>query len=246
MGWKASCIFLSWGEPGYLGSIPEHEPARARQLIQELALGDVRSSQRIFLIGAPLSLPGLTGARSDMALYPPSHSFELGVYEKGVIFADQQVFDCVKQPEKPILQKFLSKYPGSSVMVLELHSVVDYCAFALYEQGRRVRAFCGDPEHGVQIDDGALQPEEKQLFKDADVAPGMRSYACSAAQSPGTNDQAVDELELAFALSARFFGMTLDQFDQELRLERFVRRSPLQFFTGWLPWCREKPPQHHW
>lgn len=43
MGWKASCILINGREPGYLGTMPPHDPERARRLIADLGLGPCRS-----------------------------------------------------------------------------------------------------------------------------------------------------------------------------------------------------------
>ena len=43
MGWKASCILINEREPGYLGTMPPHDPERARTLIADLGLGRYRS-----------------------------------------------------------------------------------------------------------------------------------------------------------------------------------------------------------
>jgi hypothetical protein len=43
MGWKASCILINERGPGYLGTMPPHDPERARGLIADLGLGPCRS-----------------------------------------------------------------------------------------------------------------------------------------------------------------------------------------------------------
>ena len=35
MGWKASCILVNEREPGYLGTMPPHDPGRAERLMQD-------------------------------------------------------------------------------------------------------------------------------------------------------------------------------------------------------------------
>ena len=39
MGWKASCILVNERGPGYLGTMPAHDPHRARELIADLGSG---------------------------------------------------------------------------------------------------------------------------------------------------------------------------------------------------------------
>jgi hypothetical protein len=43
MGWKASCILINERGPGYLGTMPPHDPERARRLIADLGFGPCRS-----------------------------------------------------------------------------------------------------------------------------------------------------------------------------------------------------------
>lgn len=208
MGWKAACILVSTREPGYLGTLPQHDPQAARELIDRLALG-------------PYSSCGLTDF--DYGIFPESGRLVIGAYDGAAIVAERNlIYGTVTGENAWILQTLLALFPDAELLVIELHSVVNYFAYAYYRHGKLRRAYAGDAEHGVVVDIGELQPEESEYFAHSEVRDGVRYFNMDG--ETWTVDQVGENL--VFAMASKFFGRTLDEFAiEELTVEEFERTS---------------------
>jgi hypothetical protein len=206
MGWKAACILVSEREPGYLGTLPEHDSHAARELIGQLDLGLRRSV-------------GLT--TFDPGLYPDDGHLVIGAYDGAAIVASQDlIFGAVTGENDRVLQRLLKLFPAAELLVIELLSVVNYFAYAYYRQGVLQRAYAGSAEDGVLVETGEVQPEEHDYFAHSTVRDGERSFELDG--ESWTVDQVGDSL--AFRMASRFLGMSLDAFTGEaLTVEEFVQ-----------------------
>ena len=204
MGWKAACILVNERETGYLGTLPEHDSSAARDLIERLGLGPYRSL-------------GLTDF--DSGVYPERGRLVIGAYDGAAIVAEQDlVFGTVTGATGLILARLLELFPAAGLLVLELHSVVNYFAYASYRQGQLERAFAGSADDGVLVEMGEVQPEERDYFARSVVRDGARSFELDGAT--WTVDQVGESL--AFAMASRFLGEPLDAFaGEDLIVEEF-------------------------
>src|SRR3954447_5250290 len=116
MGWKASCILINERGPGYLGTMPSHDPERARKLIADLGLGRYRSR-------------GMT--TFDVGIYPDH--LVVGAYDEAAIVAGPRIIDPFKPlTNESLLPRVLSKFPGAAVLYVGLHSVVNLWSYAYF------------------------------------------------------------------------------------------------------------------
>jgi hypothetical protein len=216
MGYKAASIFVNEREPGYFGTLPAHNPEKARQICRSLGLAFSSAMPSTFEDG----------------LWPPPGTFALGAYDGGMILADQDALgDCTIEGNNPLLLKTQQLYPNAAFLCVTLHSVVDHWGYALYEKSRLVRRFVGDADEGIVFDEGHLQPEEKPLFERSRATePGRRIFEMDfngvIEKSP---EHCVGE-QLVFLMAARFFGQPLDRSKPvdffDLRLEVFTKPTP--------------------
>lgn len=231
MGWKTAAIFVNHGTPGYFAQNPPHKPELARQLIHELDLDGFASAEEFPFGGTPVQTTPDFKSYHGAALYPPDNKFEIGAYDGGIIIADKKLYGVVETADSnPIVNQLIHKYGQSTIMMLELHSVVGYVAYAMYEHQHLVRKFSG-ADGEISLDVGDPLPEEQSLFKTSRVredADGKRTRLFQVTHDDGETEE-YDQLEiaetLAFAACSRFFGCPLDMFSgDQLRLERFTRK----------------------
>jgi hypothetical protein len=208
MGWKAACILVNEREPGYLGTLPPHDSPAAHDLIERLGLGPYRSL-------------GLTDF--DSGVYPEPGRLVIGAYDGAAIVAERDlVVGTVTGETGTILARLLGLFPAAELLVLELHSVVNYFAYASYRQGRLQRAFAGSADDGVLVEMGQVQPEERDYFARSAVREGVRVFELDGAT--WTVDQVGESL--AFAMASRFLGEPLDEFAcEDLIVEEFDEQA---------------------
>lgn len=206
MGWKAACILVNEREPGYLGMLPEHDSQAARELTDRLDLGPYRRL-------------GLT--TFDYGMYPDRGHLVIGAYDGAAIVADQDlIFGAVTGENVRVLHRLLQRFPAAELLVIELHSVVNYFASAYYRHGELQRAYAGSADDGVLVETGELQPEEQDSFTHSAVRDGVRSFELDG--ETWTVDQVGDGL--AFRMASRFLGQSMDEFAcDELTMEEFVQ-----------------------
>lgn len=193
MGWKAACILVNKREPGYLGTLPKHDSQAARELAHQLGLGSYHSL-------------GLTDF--DSGIYPKDGHLVIGVYGGAAIVASQDlIFGAVTGENTRVLHRLLELFPAAELLVMELHSVVNYWAYAFYRRGALQRAYAGSADDGVLVETGELQPEEHGYFARSVVRDGVRSFELNG--ETWTADQMGESLTLSIA--SRFLGESLDE-----------------------------------
>ena len=206
MGWKAACILVNEREPGYLGTLPAHDSQAARTLTEQLGLGSYRSL-------------GLT--TFDYGMYPDQGHLVIGAYAGAAIVAAQDfIFGTVTGENVRVLHQLLERFPAAELLVIELHSVVNYFAYAFYRHRALQRAYAGDVDTGVLVEMGELQPEEHDYFAHSVVQDGVRSFELDG--ETWTVDQVGDGL--AFSMASRFLGKSLYEFAcEELTVEEYAQ-----------------------
>lgn len=204
MGWKAACILVNERETGYLGTLPQHDSPAARDLIERLGLGPYRSV-------------GLTDF--DYGVYPERGRLVIGAYDGAAIVAERDlVHGTVTGETGLILARLLELFPAAELLVLELHSVVNYFGYASYRHGQLQRAYAGSADDGVLVEIGQVQPEERDYFARSVVRDGIRSFELEGAT--WTVDQVGEDL--TFAMASRLLGEPLDEFaGEDLTVEEF-------------------------
>jgi hypothetical protein len=212
MGWKAACILINEREPGYLGTLPEHDSQAARDLVDQLGLGSNRSL-------------GLTDF--DSGIYPKDGHLVIGAYAGAAIVASQDlVFGTVTGENTHVLRRLLELFPAAELLVMELHSVVNYWAYAYYRHGELQRAYGGSADDGVLVELGELQSEERDYFAHSVVQDGIRTFELDG--ETWTADQMGESL--TFSMAIRFLGNSLDEVDEKksalyLTMEDFAEPS---------------------
>ncbi len=148
MGWKAWCILINEREPGYLGTMPPHDPKRARRLIGDPGLVKYRSR-------------GMT--TFDEGIYPDG--LVIGAYEGAAVIGAPKLFDPFKPMSSPVVTRILKTFPQAAVLSLSLHSVVNLFSYAYFEHGSLLRAYAGDADSGVVLDAGEWLAEERPTLR---------------------------------------------------------------------------------
>lgn len=217
MGWKASCILISDREPGYLGTMPTHDPDRARRLIADLELGPCRSLGTTTLL---------------RVLYPDD--LIVGAYDGAAIIGAPEVVDSCFAPSEAghpprgdtLMGRILRAFPSASILCIVLHSVVDLFGYAYYESGRLIRAFGGSDGSPILMDVGEWQPEERPFFEESVVRDGQRYFRVGSWGETEEVDAPSVGPELTFEMTRKCFGRRLD----ELRLDPDVSALRVESF----------------
>ncbi len=194
MGWNTACVFLSKREEGVFGKFPPHLADRAQQVITGLNWE---------VDGQPKA------SELDTGLAPPSGWFCVGAYDGAAALASHpDLYGLVEALDRPFVPRCLSLIPNAQVLFWELSESTGYVAYALYHGDNLQRAFVCDPDRGVVLNRGDLQPEEETVL-------GKSS--------------SIDWHEVAdpllFAMTGRFLGSPLNKFAAEnLPAELFKQR----------------------
>lgn len=224
MGWKASCILINGRERGYLGTMPPHDPERARRVIADLGLGPSRSR-------------GMT--TFDYGIYPDH--LVVGAYDGAAVIGGPNLVDSFEpMGRSALIPLILKSFREADVLAVALHSVVNLFKYAYFENGRLLRAYGGDADSGVVVDVGELLPEERPHFERSIVRDGKRVFFDDInGRRREFSAEAYGET-LAFEVMARFFGCVLGQTHpqidpSELSMESFDRQEPRKW---WWPFSR--------
>ncbi len=195
MGWKAACIVTGDCVDGYLGELPKHHPEKVDEILEKL--GFVGYASR---------------AEATLDVYPDEQTLLLGVYDKAIFIADQEIiFECMDDLEQhPFFQKVLAIYPTGRLLMFTLHSGNNVFGYAYYENGSLTRHLAGSLDSGVTADFGELQPEEQPIFAKSKMVNGERVFTqeVSGFHFEGRIDQIGGRL--VFEMASKFFGQPLD------------------------------------
>jgi len=215
MGWKASCIFVSWGGAESFTGSPPNNTVRAIEIAQQLGYNNY--------------LPVDGTNMLDDVIYPRNKAVYIGVYAAGLIIVDEHLSSRLIIQDKAhkaarqdsvIAQdraRLLALYPQAKILSIMLHSVVNLWGFAWYEHSALVRASWGASDDGLMLDFGAPLTEEMAFRQQPDWQELI-----------GAEGE-----ELCF--SERMLGQRLDSFPlEQLQLQKFEpvkkRSWPLSLF----------------
>jgi hypothetical protein len=144
MGWKAACILINEREPGYLGTLPTHHALAARALADQLGFDSYHSQ-------------GLTDF--DSGIFPENGLLVIGAYDGAAIIASKDlIIGAVTGENAQVLYRLLELFPAAELLIIELHSVINYFAYAYYRQGALQRAYAGSTVDGVLVETGTVNP----------------------------------------------------------------------------------------
>lgn len=156
---------------------------------------------------------------------PPNDEIHLGSFP-GVSIVAAKEFG-IDYPSK-LSAHFISAASGRLIYLHAMHSVVDWLAFAKWEQGQLVRSLSVSPDSGILEDIGQRFPFEEPFW---------------SGKHPGTDDEddtyplPFHPLELGEVVLREFFGYQLEGFGdtapidpEAIPLVKYKRRSKWKFW----------------
>lgn len=161
MGWKASCIFVSEQGPGFFAKERANDPAKCRELADALGFEKYRFEAESTL---------MDGIHPDNNIIP--RRLVIGAYEGGCFVGHNSLWMATSKNNTsagPLLDQVIERFPNATVLVIGLHSVVDFWMFALYEKGRLIRQSGGTGDDGVIVDNGESLPIESKGYEGEDL-----------------------------------------------------------------------------
>jgi hypothetical protein len=216
MGWKCSCLFVGNIENGYFATKPKHSSEQAQNILR--ALG--HNTDKI-------------GKKHHADIYPAANNIVVGAFEKGAFLANTKIMDFLETGQDDYFRKAMSCYPGGNLLALALHSVVDFSAFAYYQNGQLRRMFACASDPGIIRQDGARLLEEEKQYEGSFERDGALVF-------PRTYDGRTHEFaiagiteEIVFDLSARPLGQRYDQVEEDIFETESYIVKPRPFWRFW-------------
>jgi hypothetical protein len=159
MGWSISVILANEREPGYFGTFPEHDPVRAREIVEKLGIHSTNRS--VF-------------SDFNIGLNPKGGWYSIGAYPGGALVAGAKgLVSNVENVNSEFIARFTQVFPNARVLAMELVSATGYFAYVLYDKKMLTRMFCGDAERGIVIDIGERLTEESAILNVNRVSPPL-------------------------------------------------------------------------
>lgn len=191
MGWKCSVVFGSISPPPLHDGAPRaprHDPHAAIAIAADCGLGTLSPAHETDLC---------------YGIFP--HGREEVVIAAAADDSFASLGDCrrvsrsdgvaLSPNNDPRVQAMLRRFPSGIVLACELHSVVDFWGFALFERGRLIRHAAGSADEGVTINEGSPIAEE----------------ADQAIPAAGDFETGFDGESMVFRVATRIFGQPMDQ-----------------------------------
>ena len=205
MGWKCGCIFVGEIGFGYFGTKPQHSPEKAREILTSLGYDSTIGAQPYW---------------AD--LYPPEGSIVIGAFEKGAFIAYQDISEDLELRKEGVFLKAMFCYPKKDLLALGLHSAVNYCAFALYHDGKLERSFACSVDNGIMFESGKHLPEELKQYKHSFKRDGAQVFPRKVGKSTMEFDISCIGDEIVLDLTARPLGARYDHLPQDVfQTEKF-------------------------
>lgn len=150
----------------------------------------------------------------DACMYPLDKSVNIGVYNSCILICDDyQLTNKLETPVRPEVlsdyEKILSAlYPGSEILTVACHSVVNYHMYSLVKDGKKIRFKTVSSDGPVQSYGEELE-EEKEIYAQSTIINGERLF-----RDPRFTDQFEyheDELmeDFTFKVAARHLGVDI-------------------------------------
>jgi hypothetical protein len=198
MGWKCGCIFVGEIEDGYFSTGLKHSPEKAREIRHALGQDSCKNFEP-----------------HHMDIYPNGGMLVIGAFERGAFIADREIIDQLEKGDESYCQQALSCYPGSNLLALGLHSVVNYAAFAYYREGQLLRSFACASDPGIIRQFGEMLPEEVKAYAGSFARDGQLVFPRTFDGRSMEFDIAGIAEEIVFDLSSRPFETRLDSYVEE-------------------------------
>lgn len=171
--------------------------------------------------GAVLAALGVNGEAQapevfDNALNPGADDLYIGSYRGNLVLCGYGLAEqLIELPESALATRIARLFPHTEMGAFALMSTINYYGYALYQNGKRIRAKMGDADNGLVLDNGAALPEEAALLGCSERLPGgERVYRLRSGEEPCSEAQVGEEF--VFALWQRFTGTRLDEDDDLL------------------------------
>lgn len=201
MGWKTSIVIASQQEHAALARGVVHNADRAAQIAAALPGDYTFVGESTFEDGA----------------YPQNGNLYLGAYDGSVVIGHMDLASsCFHGHVPPVVHALDALLPNSTILALELHSVVDLYGYALFENQELIRARAGSADYGIFLDVGEPLMEERPLFAKSVVnEQGEQVWLEEYDGVVEEMDHSCMGEEFVFEISRRFLGERFDNFDHD-------------------------------
>ncbi|MCO8120195.1 hypothetical protein NHH03_00475 [Stieleria sp. TO1_6] len=201
MGWKTSIIIASQDEQPNLAYDIRHDADAAARIAAALPGDFAFAGESTFEEGA----------------YPRNGNLYVGAYGNSLLIGHMDLAgSCFNGDVPPVVSAVDAVLPRSSILALELHSVVNLYGYALFEKNRLVRGRAGSADDGVFLDVGEPLSEEQPLLDKSVVnADGEQVWVDEFDGVTEEMDHSCMGEEFVFEVSRRFFGERFDCFDHD-------------------------------
>lgn len=212
LGNKVFTIAAMKSGAGQIVSGSPHNREAAREIVRQLGYGAWT----------------LTGPSDyDAAMYPYDGALYVGAYAEGTLISNTDLVDASLK-KGASLSKLFTVFPEHEILILGLHSVVNFWGYAYCRNSEIVRRRCGDADNGVTVDEGRLLPEEEAIFAESVEVHGKPVWRkkIKTRQYEFTEDQMGEEF--VFALSKRIFGRSINEPEEDelVVMDRYVDQRP--------------------
>ena len=221
MGWKAACVFVCETDEPFLAGYPTHDGDGAKEIVERIGLAEE------FEFAETRTL--------DIGMYPAHGDLYVGAYPGGAALCRWELLEpLLDRPDSEDTRTFVSAFPEARILVLSLHSVTDYAAWALYQDGECLRLRASADGEVIQ-DFGDPLPEELPLWERAIERGGELTWIEEIAGEEYDLDEVAMGEEFVFELGRRVCGCRLDEYDVwALSMDQYYRprRSLLSRLLG--------------
>ena len=216
MGWKTSIVIASQTEQPSLAHNACHDADFANQVAAKHPGGFTFAGESTFEEGA----------------YPRNGNLFIGAYDNALVIGHLEwPGACFKGGVPPLISEIDAILPRCTILALELHSVVNFYGYALFQNNALIRGRAGSADDGILLDVGEPRPEEKPLFERSAInSDGERVWREEFDGVVEEMDHSSMGEEFVFEVSRRFLGERFDSFDHdELAMSEF-RPTPKSFW----------------
>lgn len=212
MGWKTSIIIASQNERPNLAYEVHHDAGVAARIASALP-GDFEFFRE---------------STFEEGAYPRNGNLYVGAYGNSLVIGHMDLAgSCFNGGVPPVVNAIDAVLPHSTILALQLHSVVNLYGYALFQKNTLVRGRAGSADDGVFLDVGEPLPEEQSLFERSTVnGEGEQVWLYEFDGVTEEMDHSCMGEEFVFEVSRRFFGERFDGFDHdELLMSEFKSTS---------------------
>ena len=147
----------------------------------------------------------------DSAIYPETGIVFIGYYKGNLFITAQQLPLYLVDPEtNAIGRRIIETFPDDEICAISLSGTINHWAFAVIDQGSKVRAKAGDMDNGTVLDAGQPLEEELELLSRSKMnSRGEREYYLRDGEEPLREDQVGENI--IFSVVSRYTGEPLDK-----------------------------------